>query len=249
MTLRETAAVIVLAGGAGTRIRHLYPDLPKPLIPVAGRPFLDWVCAYWVQQGIRNLVVSLGYLAEVAERHLLTYSWPGVTVRAVREEQPLGTGGAARFAAAGAPAVDPLVIVNGDSLVFGDLSGVWRMLSEADGVILGVRVADAGRYGILRIGPGDALLGFEEKRPGQPLTAGQPDWINAGVYFFRRRLLDRFPERSPLSMEVDVFPALIADGARLRVYPTDGEFLDIGTPEGLAAAGAFIQRHLTGFTP
>jgi D-glycero-alpha-D-manno-heptose 1-phosphate guanylyltransferase len=240
MTPPETASVIVLAGGAGTRIRHLYPGLPKPLIPVAGRPFLDWVCAYWVKQGVRNIVVSLGHLAEAAERHLLTYSWPGVTVRAVREEHPLGTGGAARFAAA--DSADPLVVVNGDSLVFCDLSGVWRMLSEADGILLSVRVADAGRYGTLRIGPGNTLLGFEEKRPGAA-------WINAGVYFIRRHVLDRFPERSPLSMEVDVFPALIANGARLHVYPTDGEFLDIGTPEGLAAASAFIQRHSTEFTP
>jgi D-glycero-alpha-D-manno-heptose 1-phosphate guanylyltransferase len=239
--LPETAALIVLAGGAGTRIRHLYPDCPKPLIPVAGRPFLDWVCAWWVRQGIRNMVVSLGYLAEVAERHLLTYSWPGVEVRAVREEQPLGTGGAARLAATVVPLADPLIIVNGDSLVFCDLPGAWE--GDADGVVLGVRMADAGRYGTLRIGDGQALLGFDEKRPGQAA------WINAGVYFLRRRVLDRFPERSPLSMEVDVFPSLIAGGARLRVYPTGGEFLDIGTPGGLAAAGAFIQRHLAEFNP
>ena len=234
----ESASVIVLAGGEGTRIRHLHPGRPKPLIPVAGRPFLDWVCAYWASQGIRRVIVALGYLAEIAESHLSTDSWPGLKIHTVREERRLGTGGAVRFAAQSAFCTDPFVITNGDSIVFSDLAGVWPLLSrpEVDGVLLGLKMADASRYGSLRFDPDGALLGFEEKRPGQ-------GWINAGVYFFKRRVLSLFPERTPLSIELDVFPALIEAGARLQVYPVEGDFLDIGTPEGLAAADAFIERH------
>ena len=234
-----SASVIVLAGGAGTRIRHLHPGVPKPLIPVAGHPFLHWICRYWAAQGVARIIVSAGYRADAVERYLAGNAWPGMQIDAVTEEQPLGTGGGARAAAASHLAGDPLVIVNGDSLVFADISGVWPLLERerTDGVLLGVEMPDAGRFGSLDIDAEGRLLGFREKRPGRGV-------VNAGVYFFKKRLLSQFPDRVPLSMEFDVFPALIAAGARFQVHLTAGEFLDIGTPESLAAAGAFIVRHM-----
>jgi D-glycero-alpha-D-manno-heptose 1-phosphate guanylyltransferase len=232
------ACAVILAGGAGTRIRHLYPDLPKPFIPVAGRPLLEWICEYWIRQGVRRLVISLGHMAEVAEREIAGWNWPGVEIMTVREEAPLGTGGAVRFAAAAARDADPLVVLNGDSLLVADMSGAWSLLEDAGtgGVVIGVEMEDASRFGSLRIGPEGILAGFEEKRPGRA-------WINAGIYLFRRRLLSLFPPREPLSMEHDVFPALLASGVRLRVLRTTGSFIDIGSPDSLAEADAFVMRH------
>jgi NDP-sugar pyrophosphorylase family protein len=239
-----SVSVIVLAGGAGTRIRHLYPDRPKPLIPVAGRPFLDWICGFWASQGVHRVLVSLGHQAEIAERHLVAHPWPGMEIRTLREERPLGTGGAVRFAAASPFCTDPFVVTNGDSLVFCNLSSVWPVLAqpETDGALLALHAHDATRYGSLSIAEDGSLIGFLEKRPGQA-------WINAGVYFFKKRLLPRFPGSTPLSMEFDVFPALLASGARLQVVPVEGDFLDIGTPEELARADAFITRHRQEFAP
>jgi len=235
---RENACAILLAGGAGTRIRHLYPDLPKPFIPVAGRPLLQWICDFWVRQGVRQLVLSLGHLAPVAERAIAQWSWPGVEVISVREEEPLGTAGALRFAAAVVPHADPLVVLNGDSFLLAPLSGVWPLFedSEIDGVVIGVEVPDTSRFGRLRMDRDGYLVAFEEKQPG----AG---WINAGVYIFRRQVLSLFPGHSPLSMEYDVFPALLAASCRLLVFCTQGDFIDIGTPETVAGAEAFMQRH------
>lgn len=229
---------IVLAGGAGTRIRHLRPEVPKPMIEVAGRPLLEWICSFWIRQGVRRLVISLGHMAEVAERRIAGWRWPGVEVRTVREEKPLGTGGALRFAAGAVPDADPLVVLNGDSLLVADLGGAWRLLDDTptDGVVAAVEMEDASRFGSLRVGEGESLLGFEEKRPGR-------GWINAGIYILRRGLLARFPAGEPLSMEREVFPALLAGGARLRVLATRGSFIDIGSPESLAEAEGFVQRH------
>lgn len=234
----KRACAVVLAGGAGTRIRHLYPDLPKPLIPVAGRPLLYWICNSCIRQGVRRIVISLGYMAGVAERRIAGWNWPGVEVLTVREEAPLGTGGALRFAAAAAPDADPLVVLNGDSLLVGPLEGAWQLLDnpETDGVVVGVEVKDASRFGGLRFDGDGLLTGFEEKRPG----AG---WINAGIYLLRRRVLSAFPGFDPLSMECDVFPALLAHGVQLRVYCAVGDFIDIGAPEAIAEAGAFVNRH------
>lgn len=232
-------SLVLLAGGGGTRIRHLHPHLPKPLIPVAGRPFLEWVCRWWMRQGVRRMVVGLGHLAETALRHIDRMELEGVELAAVCEPRPMGTGGGALFVARAVALSDPCIIANADSLAFGDVTPVWEMLDDeaVDGVMLAVAMEDASRYGTLRVDGQGLLQGFEEKRPGRGS-------INAGIYVLRRRLLELFPAREPLSMEYDVFPALVAEGARLRVHTLAGAFLDIGTPESLAQAGAFIEKHM-----
>lgn len=232
---------IVLAGGFGTRVKTLHPNLPKPMIPVAGKPFLEWVFRYWANQGVERVVVSLGHLAEVAREYLRTRPTDRLEILSTMEITPLGTGGAVLFSAAAAGEEgDPLVIANGDSLVVADTRRALERLDdpEVDGVILGVEVEDAGRYGTLSVGANDRLLGFAEKRPGRGL-------INAGVYVLRRRLLSRFPAKSPLSMETEVFPALLASGAHLLAVPVTGAFLDIGTPESLTQAESFIRANFS----
>jgi D-glycero-alpha-D-manno-heptose 1-phosphate guanylyltransferase len=232
------ACLVVLAGGAGTRIRHLRPGVPKPLIPVAGRPLLEWICGYWIRQGLRQVVISLGHMAEVAERQIAGWNWPGVEIRTVWEETPLGTGGALLFAAAAIPEADPVVALNGDSLLVADLAGAWNLLADDDtaGVVVGVEMEDASRFGTLRVDGAGVLRGFDEKRPGG-------GWINAGIYLFRRRTLALFPGVEPLSMEHDVFPSLLERGVRLRVFRAAGDFIDIGSPDSLAVADAFVERH------
>ena len=235
----DSACAIVLAGGAGTRIRHLYPDLPKPMVPAAGLPFIEWVLRYLREQGLTQFVVSLGHLAAVAESYFACRPVSGCHIKTVREPAPLGTGGALIFAAgATGRGADPLLLANGDSLVLADLSPAWRILTDesVDGVVVGLHVDDATPYGGLETTGDGRLLRFSEKRPGAGL-------INAGVYLFRRRLLDKFPSQSPLSLEQDVFPTLLAGGARLMVHRCQAPFLDIGTPESIWQADSFVRRH------
>jgi len=231
--------VILLAGGFGTRIREIHPDVPKPMIPVAGRPFLEWALRYWKREGASRVVVSLGHLAHVAEAYLQARPPDGLEILTVTEPHAMGTGGAVRFAAAHAPLSDPFAVANADSLIVADTRPAQDCLLDpaVDGALLGVPVPDASRYGSLAISPDNRLLGFREKQSGAGL-------INAGVYFFRPRLLPLFAEKTPLSMEMDVFPALLAAGAHLRVLPADAPFLDIGTPKSLREAEEFVRRNL-----
>ncbi|MGD9648392.1 MAG: sugar phosphate nucleotidyltransferase [Pirellulales bacterium] len=235
--MSERVCGILLAGGAGTRLRSLYPDVPKPFIDVAGQPFIQWVLRQFAGQGIEDFIVSLGHLAEVAERQLNKRPVDGLQVRCVQEPTPLGTGGAVRFAASACDH-EWLAIANADSLLLADWHGVWPRLADpaVDGVLLGVEVDDASRYGQLAVDGDDRLVGFREKQPGAGL-------INAGVYVFKRRLLARFPDRVPLSLEHDVFPSLLAEGAHFEVERTRAEFLDIGTPETIRQAARFVERH------
>ena len=235
------ACAIVLAGGRGTRISHLHPDVPKPFIKAAGLPFMAWVLRHLAAQGLRHAVVSLGHLAEVGQQQLAKCAVRGLRIDTVVERTPLGTAGALFWAADAAPEADPLVLLNGDSLVLASYDAAWERLQDAacDGVLLGVETADASRYGRLETDAQDRLIGFREKQPGGGL-------INAGVYFLRRRLLSGAPRMTPLSMETEFIPALLSGGARLAVCRSAAQFIDIGTPDSVRAAGEFITRNYLG---
>jgi NDP-sugar pyrophosphorylase family protein len=230
---------VILAGGFGTRIQHLLPNLPKPMAPVCGRPFVEWMVRYLAKQGLRRVILSTGFLAETIERHFKTEPVKEVAVRCVPETKPLGTAGGF-LNAIHAPAVTSpaWLVMNGDSLALAPLAEMFRSLDDpaVDGVILGVPTSDASRYGTVVQNAGGDLAGFREKKPG----AGT---INAGVYLLRAAVVEAFPARVPLSFETDVFPALTARQVRLKVCVTRAPFLDIGTPESLPLAEAFVREH------
>jgi D-glycero-alpha-D-manno-heptose 1-phosphate guanylyltransferase len=232
---------VVLAGGLGTRVRHLLPDLPKPLASVAGRPFLEWALRYLRAQGVRKAVLSAGHYAEKIEQFAGALKLQGLEVTSVKEAQPLGTAGGFLHALQGSGDTESDVLVcNGDSLVLADLKPLFSGLEKADGAVLGVQVSDAARFGTLKTGADHRLIGFEEKRPGSGL-------INGGVYLFRRATIARFPQKRPLSFEYDVFPALVSQGLRIHVVSCKAPFLDIGTEETLAEADGFIRKHMEWF--
>jgi len=234
---------VVLAGGFGTRVKHLLGDLPKPMAPVNGRPFLEWVVRYLAAQKIRRVILSTGHRAEAVAGHFDSQPVKGVRLSCVPETEPLGTAGGFLNAIRG-QTQEPAawLVLNGDSLAVAPLDGMFQSLDrpEVEGAILGVRVPDASRFGTVLSDAGGNLTGFNEKKPG----AGT---INAGIYLFRPPALRRFPDKSPLSFEADVFPALIAGRVRLKVCVTDAPFLDIGTPESLPQAGDFIRRNAKSF--
>jgi D-glycero-alpha-D-manno-heptose 1-phosphate guanylyltransferase len=234
---------VVLAGGFGTRVAHLLTGLPKPMAPVAGRPFLEWVVRYLAAQGIRRVILSTGHLAHVIEDHFRNQPVPGVVTRCVAETQPLGTAGgflnAVRLSG-DFPAA--WLILNGDSLVFAGLAEIASELGDpaVAGVVVGCAVADASRYGTLAVGPGGVLQGFAEKRPGKGV-------INAGIYLLRDSLVREMTGTPPLSFEQDVFPQTIKRGARLKAVAVTAPFLDIGTPESLREAESFVARNRAQF--
>jgi D-glycero-alpha-D-manno-heptose 1-phosphate guanylyltransferase len=238
-------AAVVLVGGFGTRVQHLLPDVPKPMALVAGRPFLEWVVRYLAKQGIREAVLSTGFRAEVIERHFAPAPVAGVHCRCVHEVEPLGTAGGFLHAT-NSSRLQPAawLVLNGDSLALAALDALCGALDDTAlaGVILGREVADASRFGTLATDARGDLVRFDEKRPGRAV-------INAGVYLLRHELLARCDAQRPLSFEREVFPSLIAAGARLRVHTVECPFLDIGTPETLPQAEEFLRANAGWFLP
>ncbi len=239
----EQITAVILAGGFGTRIKHLLSDLPKPMAPVNGKPFVEWVVRYLAAQGIRNVILSTGHLAETVAQHFTPQPVKNVRVTCVPETTPLGTAGGFLHAARSAEKNPTAwLVLNGDSLVVAPLDKLFASLDqpEIEGAILGVPMADASRFGTLSQNANGDLTGFNEKKSG----AGN---INAGVYLFRDTTLKKFPAKMPLSFETDVFPTLIASGVRLKTVLSAAPFIDIGTPESLPQAEDFVRKNLNQF--
>ncbi len=237
--------VVILAGGFGTRVRHLLPDVPKPMAPVAGRPFIEWVVRFFARHGGTEFVLSTGYLAEKIEAHFAREPVRGVRVTCRPETTPLGTaGGFLNCVPTATPATnDVWLVLNGDSLVFADPKPLIAPLvaGAADAALLGLALDDAARYGTLEVGAGERLVAFREKQPGAGV-------INTGVYAFTGKAIRAMPAKRPLSFETDVFPTLAATG-RVAVARTHAAFLDIGTPASLAEAERFISQNQPEFFP
>jgi len=233
---------VVLAGGLGTRLRKLCPNTPKPLLPVLGRPFLDWLLLYLQACGFRRAVISTGYRADQFAPYHGDQRIPGLDLSTVEELEALGTAGGFCHAVESLQLGKNLLALNGDSLVLAPLQPILEDFARrpADAAIVAVAVEDAARYGTLDLDADGWVLGFREKQPGAGV-------VNAGIYLFRERVVASFPKRHPLSFESEVFPHLLAAGRRVRAYPCAGPFLDIGTPEALASASGFLNSHFDGF--
>lgn len=223
---------VILAGGMGTRLKSVVSDLPKPMAPVAGRPFLGYLLALLERQGITEVVLSVGHLREriidaLGDRH------GGVRLRYAVEETPLGTGGALR-AALNMVDVYPAFALNGDTFLELDYRAM-EQAHRAAGAAFTIalrRMPDTGRYGRAKVERG-RVIGFEAG--GQ----GGPGSINAGVYLFADNPLrdPALPER--FSFERDFLEPRIAALAPLA-FETDDYFIDIGVPDDYARA----QREL-----
>ncbi len=219
----------VLAGGLGTRLRPRFGDLPKPLAPLGGRPFLARQLEWLRGKGILRAVILAGYGAEQVREALGDGAALGMSIEYSIEETPLGTGGALKLAQR---FVDgPVLVVNGDTLGEADPWALERDRWE-HGAIAGValyRVEDAAARGRVDI-DGPRVTRFVEKDPDYRGAA----WVNGGQYAFAPSLWRLLPE-GPSSLERDVLPRLAAEG-RVIGARCPGRFWDIGTPEDFERA-------------
>ncbi|NHN54963.1 NDP-sugar synthase [Calidifontibacter sp. DB0510] len=226
---------VVLAGGLGSRLRPLTEVLPKPALPVAGTPLLGLQLAWLAGHGVHEAVIASGYAGDALAAAVGDGSAYGVRVSFVREPAPLGTGGALARALRTLPTPPERVIVtNGDQLTGHDL-GAQVVASERSGASVCVHarnVLDARPFGLLTL-EGEQVVAFREKPP-----APVPGLVNAGTYVVRPSALTDVPDDREVSLEREVFPALLARGDLVTAYAEDAYCLDVGTPVALRQATA-----------
>lgn len=232
---------LLLVGGQGTRLRPLTLTTPKPMLPVAGVPFLAHQIAKLADAGVGHIVLATSYKPEIFVDYFGDGRRLGLELSYVEETEPLGTGGAIRNASAGlrSGADDPIVILNGDVLSGHDLKGqVAHHLSvDADVTLHLVEVDDARAYGCVPTDLDGNVTAFLEKMP-DPVTS----WVNAGAYVFRRSVIDVIPPGRVVSVERETFPQLLESGRRVAAWKETAYWLDVGTPAALVQCSADLVR-------
>jgi D-glycero-alpha-D-manno-heptose 1-phosphate guanylyltransferase len=218
---------IVLAGGFGTRLREVVPDLPKPMAPVAGRPFLEILLLAMASKGFRRVVLSLGYMADKVEAYF-GGQFAGMELVYEIEDAPLGTGGAVRQALKRCND-DHVFVFNGDTyldLEVADVEAHWR--THRVPIIVAREVPDTARFGRLNTAGGHVVGFLEKGMAGAGL-------INAGTYVLPVDTLNEFAPGKAFSLETD-FLAKAVQAQRIDLFVTSGHFIDIGVPEDYARA-------------
>ncbi len=218
---------LILAGGEGTRLRPLTSTIAKPVVPLAGRPFISYMLDWLRGHGVDEVILACGFLADSVRAILGDGAAHGVRLSYLEEPSPLGTGGAVKFAEALLD--ERFLVLNGDVLTDIDLSAQLRA-HELTGALLTLAlysVQDTSAYGLVRCASDGSVIEFVEK-PGSGHASAS--LINAGAYVMQRSVLETMgPDLTSISIESEVFPGLIGHG--LYGFALSGYWLDIGTPE------------------
>ena len=230
--------VVILAGGLGTRLRSLFPDLPKCLVPVNGIPFLGHYLNWLHRFGVQRIILSLGHKSEMIQAYLKVEPQVDMEIETFVESSPLGTGGALRAAL---PLVrsGTVLVTNGDSLTCADLCAFksFHINKKAEASILLTRSVETKASGVVETDENDAVTAFSEKPTG---ATKEPAYINAGMYLMEREAILEIPPDKPVSLERDIFPDLC--GRHFYALKGAFPFIDIGTPETYSQAAAFFEE-------
>src|SRR6201986_4145460 len=218
---------LILVGGEGSRLRPLTSTMPKPIVPLVDQPFLSYMLEWLRRHGVDDVVLSCGFLAAGVRAVLGDGERYGVRLRYVEEPEPLGTGGALKYAEE--LLEERFFMLNGDVLTDIDLTAqlAQHERTGARATLALIGVDDPSAYGLVRRRPDCSVTEFVEK-PG-PDAVLDTNLVNAGAYILEgNELAGMAPAGTKISIQRDLFPTLVDDG--LYGYEANGYWLDIGTP-------------------
>src|SRR5215208_5708522 len=217
---------LVLAGGEGTRLRPLTRTVPKPVMPLAGRPFLTFMLDWLRSHGVTEVILSCGFLSD-GVHDVLGDIYEGMRLRYVIEKEPLGTAGPVRLALDEGLLEERLLILNGDVLTDMDLAAETAQHERAGArvTLALIAVEDVSSYGVVPTDAEGRVEAFLEKTDG-PVPTNR---INAGAYVVEREVVEAIEPGRAVSFEREIFPTLVGDG--LYGWPGEGYWIDIGAPD------------------
>jgi mannose-1-phosphate guanylyltransferase len=223
--LRNIKAVI-LVGGPGTRLQPLTDSIPKSLVPVLNKPFMEHTFAYLKHHGIEDIILTLSYLPETIINYFGDGSRAGVHLSYCIEEEPLGTAGAVKNAEEHLD--NTFVVLNGD--VFSDINLAdmlaYHRKNRSVTTISLKRVDNPSAFGVVETDDTGRVQRFIEKPPADEANT---NWINAGIYILEPEVLEHVPAKTHYMVERGLFPHLVASGERVFGYPFRGYWMDTGT--------------------
>lgn len=231
---------IILAGGLGSRLKAAVPDVPKPMAPINGRPFLEYLLDYWAGQGVDRFVLSVGHKREIIEEHFAVH-YKGIEVDYAVEDRPRGTGGGLLLALKHLRQSGAFLVLNGDTFFEVDLALMRRYHQDRHAeVTIALREVEANsRYASVETDDDGMITAFDNRAR----TSGRAR-INGGVYLAESAAFAGMPPEpdGPVSIEDHLYPGMLAAGRRMYGFPSHGRFIDIGIPEDYRRAAAMLPR-------
>jgi D-glycero-alpha-D-manno-heptose 1-phosphate guanylyltransferase len=227
---------IILAGGLGTRLRSAVPDVPKPMAPIRGRPFLEYLMTYWVSQGITRFVLSVGYRRQTIEEHF-GQRYGAAEIDYAVEATPLGTGGGLIIAMSKMRSQGPWLVLNGDTFFEVNRNELAQFHDErgADATLALHPVDDNRRYTGVELAADQRITQLTSAAGGRRL-------VNGGVYLLGAALLAGLPYRAGdrVSLETEILENALLRHKRLYGMVSPGAFIDIGVPDDYARAAELL---------
>ncbi|HTY13857.1 MAG TPA: nucleotidyltransferase family protein [Candidatus Omnitrophota bacterium] len=231
---------VILAGGVGTRLRPLTYEIPKPMILVNGKPFIEYIVEWLAKHGVKEIVLCVGYLADRFKEYFGDGSWLGVKIVYSVEKDFLGTAGAIKMAEEHLQ--DEFFVLNGDTFLPVDLNDVYRTFRESgkSGLMVVYDNSEKAAEGNIEIDGEGKVTAYSKKealKKGDKKIAVKTvdrelSYVDAGVYLFKKAVFSGLKPGEFVSLEADIYPELIRNG-ELQAYPTNIRYYDLGTPERL----------------
>lgn len=222
---------VILAGGLGTRLKPLTYKVPKPMVEIGGKPFLEYLVLYLKKFDINDIVILTGYMSEKIMDYFSGASGLGVSIRYSNEDLPLGTGGALKNAESFLKG--EFMVINGDTFLPVDYVKLIAHYRRLNGDSLIIVNKNAYGKGNISMGHNNIVLNYDK-------VAKNLAYNDCGLQFFSRKILDVIPRNKIISLENDIFPVLIRQ-KRLKGYDVCREFFDIGSFEGIEKFRAKLE--------
>jgi D-glycero-alpha-D-manno-heptose 1-phosphate guanylyltransferase len=233
----SVTTAVILAGGLGTRLEEVLPNLPKPMAPINKRPFLEYQMDYWIDQGINQFILSIGYLKEIIMDHF-GKKYKSASIEYALEEKPLGTGGGLLLAAN--KLIDPFLAINGDTFIEVDLNKLWsfHIQKKSEWTFALFKTDQFSRYMGIDVDSNGQILSLKSKIKSSMSLA------NGGVYLIDPKALSSlgYKASNKLSLEDDLLFRYLSMGGRLFGREFRGRFIDIGIPSDYSRAEKFITQ-------
>lgn len=219
---------LFLAGGKGTRLRPITNELPKPMVPVVGKPLLERNIERLKEHGVDEVVLSTCYKPYKIEKYFGNGEKLGIKINYISEDIPLGTAGAIKNAEEFFD--DTFIVFNADILSDIDISDMikWHKEKGAFATIATTQVEDPSAYGVIEYDDKGFITAFKEKPKPHETTS---NLINAGIYIFEPELFNEIPSGRTVSIERETYPKLLDHGKKIAVYNKCSYWLDLGTPD------------------
>ena len=233
---------IILAGGLGARLRSAVPSLPKPMAPIKGKPFLGYLFDYWLHQGIKHFILSVGYKYEVIHERFGT-KYKDADVSYAIENEPLGTGGGLLLAIKQLRSKEPFLLLNGDTFFAVNLNNLFKYHKNcrADMTLSLVTIKNNKRFSGVLLDKQGLVYSIDS-----PTDSPKTSIANGGVYMIENDLFRKHLKRSPnkCSLEEELLPQLLIQKKRIAGFASNDSFIDIGIPHDYNLAANVLSQHV-----